>query len=132
MIRILIADDNELIRRGLRTLLSARPNWEICGEAKDGKEAVEQAAKLSPDVVLMDISMPHFNGLEAARLIRKAVPKARILLLSQHESSSLLESVLEFGAQGYVCKSDLARDLPAAIDGLWQEGEILEGNFNQS
>jgi DNA-binding NarL/FixJ family response regulator len=118
MLRILIADDHELIRRGLSTLLGSRSDWEICGEARDGRDAVEQATKLSPDVVLLDISMPHCNGLEAARRIRNAVPQARILVLSQHETSNLLETVLEAGAQGYVCKSNLARDLLGAIEGL--------------
>lgn len=118
MLRILIADDHELIRRGLRTLISARLDWEICGEAKDGRDAVEQAMRLLPDVVLLDISMPHCNGLDAAQAIRNAVPQARILVLSQHESSNLLENVLERGAHGYVCKSNLARDLLGAIEGI--------------
>lgn len=121
--RILIADDHELIRRGLRSLLGARAGWEVCGEAKDGLEAVEQAAKLTPDVVLLDISMPYCNGLESARRIRSAVPATRILVLSQHDSANLLETIAQAGADGYVCKSNLARDLPRAIDSLFKEGD---------
>lgn len=126
MLRILIADDHELIRRGLRSLLRSHSDWEICGEASDGRDAVEQATKLAPDVVLLDISMPHYNGLDAARQIRSVVPGSRILVLSQHDSANLLETVLEAGAQGYICKSDLARDLVQAIEQL-DQGERASG-----
>lgn len=127
MLRILIADDHELIRRGLRSLLGAKSNWEICAEAKDGRDAVELAKKLLPDVVLLDISMPHCNGLEAARLIRNAVPQTKIIILSQHDSANLLENVREAGAHGYICKADLVRDLPRTIEGLFQEGDAPKG-----
>src|SRR5437667_11537433 len=85
-LRILIADDHEIIRRGVRSLLEARPNnYDICGEAVDGRDAIDQAAKLRPDLVIMDVSMPVLNGLEATRTIRKLVPETDVIILTQHE-----------------------------------------------
>jgi len=84
ILRIVIADDHDLIRRGVRTLLESRADWEICGEAHTGREAVEQAGKLRPDVVVLDISMPDLNGIDAAKRIRKEAPEAEILILSAH------------------------------------------------
>src|ERR1700757_1230336 len=84
-IRILIADDHEIFRRGLRSLLESHPEWEVCGEAVDGQEAVDRFKELQPDVIVLDVGMPRLNGLEAAELIRKQVPDSRIVILSQHE-----------------------------------------------
>jgi DNA-binding NarL/FixJ family response regulator len=117
---VLIVDDHEVVRRGLRALIESRPEWEVCGEATTGREAVEKASNLKPNVVVMDIAMPELNGLEATRQVLKAVPRTAVLILTAHESEQLVREVLEAGAQGYVLKSDAGRDLVAAIEALSQ------------
>ncbi len=117
-VRILIADDHEVVRHGLRALLEAQPGWEVCGEADHGRQAVDKAKQLNPDVVILDISMPELNGLEAARKIIKAIPSAKVLILTMHDSEQAVREVLEAGAQGYLLKSDAGRDLVAAVDAL--------------
>lgn len=116
--RILIADDNEHVRRGVRNILSSVPGWEICGEAKDGTEALQSASELQPDLVLLDISMPGLSGLEVARLLRDQVPTARILIMSQHDPAMVLPRALELGARGCVDKGRLATDLLRAIENI--------------
>lgn len=118
MLRILIADDHELARRGIRALLESHPGWEVCGEAKDGRETVELAAILKPDIVLLDIGMPNLNGLEAARQILAGSPEIAILILTMHDSDSVVREVLRAGARGYLLKSDAGRDLVAAVEAL--------------
>jgi DNA-binding NarL/FixJ family response regulator len=117
-LRILIADDHEIVRRGLRTLLSSRPGWTVCAEAATGREAIAQAAQQRPDIVVMDISMPGLNGLEATRKIRKMLPKAEVAILSLHYSDQLVREVLDAGAHAYILKSDATRDLLKAIEAL--------------
>ena len=102
VLRILLADDHEVVRRGLTVLLRARPDWEVCGEASNGREAVESAQKLNPDIVVLDVGMPHLNGLEATRQIVKARPETRILILTLHDSDSLVQEVLNAGARGFL------------------------------
>ena len=116
--RILIADDHEIIRRGVRSLLEARPNYDICGEAVDGNDAVEKASKLKPDLVIMDVSMPVLNGLEATRSIRKQVPDTEVIILTQHESEEMMRQAAHAGAHGYVVKSSIARDLILALESI--------------
>ena len=118
-VRILVADDHEVVRRGVRTLLEAQPGWDVCGEAADGREAVEMTKRLKPDVIILDITMPNLNGLEATRQILKADSKARVLILSMHESDQVVREVLDAGARGYVLKSDAGRNLVAAVEALW-------------
>lgn len=115
-VRILIADDYEKVRRAVRMLLASHKEWDVCGEAVDGQDAIQKAKELKPDVVLLDISMPYLNGLEAARVIHKEVPQSEILILSQHPASEMLQPALEAGARGYVAKSDMSRDLLAAVE----------------
>jgi DNA-binding NarL/FixJ family response regulator len=115
-LRILVVDDHDIIRRGLKDLLTAKPGWQVCAEAKTGKEAVALAEQLEPEIVVMDISMPDLNGLEAARRIHKALPKTGILILTMHFSDQLVREVVETGARGYILKSDADRDLVAAVD----------------
>jgi DNA-binding NarL/FixJ family response regulator len=115
-LRILIADDSELVRQGIISLLLKSSRWEICGEAGDGAEALQKAQKLLPDLVLLDISMPGMSGLDAARMIRESVPATRILIMSQHDIAHMLPEVLEAGAQGCVDKGRLSADLLPAID----------------
>ena len=116
--RILVADDHEVVRRGLCALLQAQPDWEVCGEAGDGREALEKTQKLKPDVVILDIGMPSLNGLEATRQILKAMPHTRVLILTLHDSDQVVREVLNAGARGFLLKSDAARDLVAAVEAL--------------
>jgi len=117
-LRILVADDHELIRRGIRGLLRVRRNWKVTAEAANGQEAVAKARNLKPDVVILDIGMPDVDGLEATRQIRKAAPNTKILILTMHESNQMVRRVLEAGARGYVLKSDLASHLVKAVNGV--------------
>ncbi len=117
-VRILVADDHEVVRGGLRTLLESQPGWEVCGEAGTGREALQKAKQLKPDVIVLDITMPDLDGLQATRQILRAAPKAEVLILSMHESEQVVREVLDAGARGYVMKSDAARDLVAAVDAL--------------
>jgi DNA-binding NarL/FixJ family response regulator len=119
-LRILIVDDHDVARRGIRSLLENHPGWEICGEAKDGREAVECANKLKPDLVLLDIGMPSLNGLDAARQIHATCPETRILILTMHDTDQVVREVLAVGARGFLLKSDSARDLVAAVEALQQ------------
>lgn len=118
MLRILIADDHELARSGIRALLETHAGWEVCGEAKDGRETVELALSLRPDIVLLDIGMPNLNGLEAARQILTSTPEVAILILTMHDSDNVVREVLRAGARGYLLKSDAGRDLVAAVEAL--------------
>lgn len=118
MLRILIADDHELARRGIRALLESHPGWEVCGEARDGRETVELAARMTPDIVLLDIGMPNLNGLEAARQILTESPDVAILILTMHDSDNVVREVLRAGARGYLLKTDAGRDLVAAVEAL--------------
>jgi DNA-binding NarL/FixJ family response regulator len=117
-LRILIADDHEVARHGIRALLESHPGWEICAEAKDGREAVEGADRYKPDVLLLDIGMPNLNGLDAARQILATSPDARILILTIHDSEQVVREVLAAGAKGFLLKSDAGRDLLAAVEAL--------------
>jgi DNA-binding NarL/FixJ family response regulator len=118
MLRILIADDHEVARRGIRAMLESHPSWEVCGEAKDGREAVELAMRVKPDLILLDIGMPNLNGLEAARQILAVSPDIAILILTMHDSDQVVREVLRAGARGFLLKSDAGRDLVAAVEAL--------------
>lgn len=117
-ITIIVADDHAVIRKGLRTLLEEHRNWKVIAEAANGREAVEKAARLRPDLIVMDLSMPELNGLEATRLILKAVPNTRVLILSMHNTEELVGETLQAGARGYVLKSDTERDLTRALEAV--------------
>lgn len=118
MLRILIADDHELARHGIRAVLETHPGWQVCAEARDGRESVELAATTKPDVVLLDIGMPNLNGLEAARQILALSPDTPILILTMHDSDNVVREVLRAGARGFLLKSDAGRDLVAAVEAL--------------
>ena len=117
-VRILIADDHELVRRGLAAELSQVSNWQVAAEAANGQEAVALAARIKPDLIVLDLSMPELNGLAATRRILEADPAARILILTAHESEQLIREVLAAGALGYVLKSDAGRVLVTALQSL--------------
>jgi DNA-binding NarL/FixJ family response regulator len=118
VLKILVADDHEIVRRGLRSLLEAHPDWEVVAEAVTGRQAVDLAKEHSPHVAVIDVSMPELNGLEATRQILKALPQTEILILTMHDSEQVVREVLDSGARGYVLKSDAGRDLIAAVDAL--------------
>ena len=119
-LRFLLVDDHDVVRRGLRSLVEAQAGWEVCGEAATGREAVEKAVRLRPNIVIIDITMPELNGLEATRQIRKAVPETLVLVLTVHESEEILVEVLRAGAHGCMLKSDAGRELVSAIEALTQ------------
>jgi DNA-binding NarL/FixJ family response regulator len=131
MLRILIADDHEVARRGVRALLESHAGWEVCGEAKDGRETVELASSLNPDLILLDIGMPNLNGLEAARQILAVSPDAAILILTMHDTDQVVREVLRAGARGFLLKSDAGRDLVAAVEALQQQRTFFTTRVSQ-
>jgi len=130
-VRILVADDHSIVRRGVRALLETRPGWKVCGEAATGAEAVKQAKKLRPDVVVIDITMPDLNGFEATRQIRAATPQTEVLVLTVHESEQALREVLDAGALGYVSKSDLDLNLSTAIESILRHKPFLSSRVSE-
>ena len=117
-LRLLVADDHEIVRTGLRSLLEAQPGWQVTAEASDGREAVEKAKEMKPDVAVLDISMPSLNGLEAARQMLKHDARAKIVIFTALESDALIREVLDVGARGYVLKTDASRDLVTAVNAV--------------
>ena len=130
-VRILVADDHSIVRRGVRALLETHAGWKVCGEAATGAEAVKQAKKLRPDVAVIDITMPDLNGFEAARQIRTVAPQTQILVLTVHESEQALREVLDAGALGYVSKSDLDLNLSAAIESLLRHKPFFSSRVSE-
>ena len=124
--KILIVDDHEVVRQGVSSLLRRARNYEICGEAADGHDAIEQARRLQPQVVVMDISMPNLNGLEATRAIRSSVPDSEVLIMSQHDSPQVVQQAFNAGARGYVVKSSLARELLNAVASVGRHQSFVD------
>jgi two-component system, NarL family, response regulator NreC len=125
MPRVLIVDDHAFIRRGVQTILHSFPEWEFCGEAENGKEAIRLADELKPEVIIMDVSMPGLNGIEATRAIRKTQPDIKIVLLTLHESAELLRSAFRAGARGYLLKTDAEQELVKALTVVVGEGSYI-------
>jgi two-component system, NarL family, response regulator NreC len=125
-IRVLVADDHALVREGVRALLRPCDDIEVVGEASDGREAVEQARRLDPDVVLMDIAMPGLGGLEATLALQRECPRARVLVLTQYEDREYVSRFMKVGAAGYVLKKTVGADLPAAIRAVQRGGLVLD------
>ena len=124
-VRILLADDHEIVRHGLRRLLETQEGWKICGEAGSGVEAVEKTLQLKPDIVILDHSMPELTGAEAARQILNELPNTEIVILTMHDSEQLLREVLEAGVHGYVLKSDAMSDMVSAVRALLDHKRYL-------
>jgi DNA-binding NarL/FixJ family response regulator len=130
-LRILVVDDHAIVRRGVRALLESREGWEVCGEATTGRDAVEQSRQLKPDVVVMDLSLPELNGLEATGQILSDAPNTEVLVLTMHHSEQLAREVLQSGARGYVLKSDADENLIAAVESLRQHKPFLTSTVTE-
>jgi len=138
-LRILIADDHDLIRRGVKSLLEMHNGWKVCAEASKGPEAVEKVEQLKPDVVIIDVCMPELNGVEATRQIRKVSPRTEVLVLSVHHSEHLIREILDAGARAFVVKTDCDVDLVRAVEALGDHKpffnayatEMLLGGYGQ-
>ncbi len=131
-VKILLVDDHPIVRQGLRTLLEGRSGWEVVGEASDGLEAVDKVVSLKPDVVVLDVTMPRMNGLEACRLIRQKTSALEVLFVTQHDSPQMMREALEAGARGYVVKSNAARDLLKAVEAVSRHQEFTALAQNDS
>ena len=130
MLRILLADDHDIVRRGLKDLLEQHVGWQVCAEASNGREAVELALQHRPQVAVIDLSMPELNGLEATRRIRQALPDTEVLIFTMHESEELIREVLGAGARGYLLKSDAVRQLIPAVESLSQKNPYVAGRVS--
>lgn len=131
MPRVIVVDDHAVIRRGVQQILHAFPEWELCGEAGDGQEAIRLAQTLRPEIIIMDVSMPGLNGLEATRIIRDILPDTKILLLTLHSSTELVRSAFRVGARGYVLKSDAEHELVRALNVVAGEGTYVSPGIDQ-
>src|SRR5580692_3113785 len=130
-LKLLLADDHEIVRQGLRSMLEAQRECQVVGEASDGRQAVTMAKELSPDVVILDIAMPSLNGLEATRQILKARPQTKVLILTMHEADSVIREVLDAGARGYILKTDAGRDLVTAVESLRRNKAFFTSRVSQ-
>ena len=130
MLRILLADDHDIVRRGLKDLLEQHVGWQVCAEAANGREAVELALQHRPHVAVIDLSMPELNGLEATRRIRQSLPDTEVLIFTMHESEELIREVLGAGARGYLLKSDAVRQLIPAVESLSQKKPYFAGRVS--
>src|SRR5262249_3180720 len=119
-LRILLADDHEVVRCAIRSLIEAHAEWEVCAEANDGAQAVQRTIELQPDVLIIDMSMPRLNGLQATCRILRQVPSQRVLLLTMYESETVFRDALQVGVRGVVLKSDVSLDLARAVEALVQ------------
>lgn len=129
---VLVADDHDIVRRGLRDLIEKQPGWKVVGEATNGKEAVEKAKALKPDVSILDISMPSLNGLEAARQIAASGSPTKVLILTIHHSDPLIQQMVKAGVRGYVLKTDAASELVHAVEALQRNKTFFTSKVAQS
>jgi DNA-binding NarL/FixJ family response regulator len=132
MIRILLADDHDIMRRGLRDILNTYEGWEVCGEASNGRDAVRMAEELRPDIVVLDLSMPGLNGIEACRVIKKTLSNTEVLIYTLHETEQLIRKALTAGARGFVLKSDAEVKLVEAIDALSRHKPFLNSKASET
>jgi DNA-binding NarL/FixJ family response regulator len=125
MTKVMIVDDHAFIRRGVQTILHPFPEWEFCGEADNGNDAIRMAGELKPEIIIMDVSMPGLNGIEATRAIRKTQPEVKIVLLTLHESADLVRNAFRAGARGYLLKTDAEQELVRALTAVIGEGTYI-------
>jgi DNA-binding NarL/FixJ family response regulator len=125
MPRVLVVDDHAVIRRGVQGILSTYPEWDLCGEADNAQDAIRLAGELAPEIVIMDVSMPGMNGLEATRIIHDVLPETKVLLLTLHSSSEFVRSAFRAGARGYLLKSDAENELVRALNVVIGEGTYV-------
>ena len=130
-LRLLIVDDHSIVRRGVRALIEAQKDWEVCGEATTGRQAVDEARRLKPDIVILDLSLPELNGLDAARQILRDQPETEVLILTMHDSDELAEHVLKAGARGYIRKSDADKRLVEAVESLRLHKPFLSSDVTE-
>lgn len=129
-LRILVADDHQVVRTGLRALLESKTGWRVCAEAANGREAVEKASAFRPEVAVLDIGMPLLNGVEATRQIRKVSPETEVLILTMHDSEQMIQGVLDAGARGYILKDDADRNLLAAVEAVRKHKPYLSSRVS--
>ena len=132
MTRILIADDHDVVRSGVRAILEAQAGWEVVGEAENGKDAIDQALATRPDVVVLDYALPVLNGIEATHQIRARVPGAEVLIFTMHDTATLVREVLEAGAKGFLLKSDARKFLIAAVESLAAHKPFFTGKVSET
>jgi DNA-binding NarL/FixJ family response regulator len=131
MPRVLIVDDHAFIRRGVQTILRSFPEWQLCGEAGNGNDAIRMAEDLKPEVIIMDVAMPGLNGIEATRAIHKTQPGVKIVLLTLYESADLVRSAFRAGARGYLLKTDAEQDLVRALTVVIGEGTFISPKIDR-
>ena len=129
--RILIADDHEVVREGVRAFIEHEPGWQVCGTATNGREAVDIARKLKPEVAVLDMTMPELDGLEALRQIKRASPNTEVVIFSAHHSEEVIEQLFEEGAKSYIQKSDAGRHLVAAIKSVAEHRPFFTPEISQ-
>jgi DNA-binding NarL/FixJ family response regulator len=130
-LRILIADDHAVVRKGVRVLLEHEPGWQVCGTAANGRQALEQAQKLKPDVVVLDLTMPEINGIDLVRRIKRDMPKSEVLVFSAHESADVVAQVFEAGVKSYITKGDPSRDLISAVRSLGEHKPFFTSHISE-
>ncbi len=130
-LRILLADDHKVVRQGTRALLSTIPEWEIVGEADNGRDAVSLTAELKPDIVILDIGMPELNGLDATRQIKKKLPETEILIFTGQETEELVHDVFDSGARSYIMKTDAADQLVDALKALSEHKHFFTSRISE-
>lgn len=132
MTRILLADDHDIVRRGLKALLQERPEWKICGEANSGRDAVELATRLQPEIAIVDLMMPDLNGLETTGRIRKVSPRTEVLVFTMHHDEELVHEVLSAGARGYLLKTDVERHIVTAVETLLRHQPYFSAQISET
>jgi DNA-binding NarL/FixJ family response regulator len=132
MVRILLADDHDIVRRGLRVLLQERSEWEVCGEALGGREAVDLARELQPDIAIVDLMMPDLNGLETTRQIRRVSGRTQVLIFTMHQNEALVHEVLNAGARGYLLKTDAEQHIVAAVETLLRRQPYFSAQISET